>query len=226
MKKKLLAGIILNFMIPSVIIGLCWWWEIPLFMPIGFILVLLIHEAGHFLSMRCFGYESLKFYLLLPLGALVYGEKEHSRTSESAIIYLAGPLPGILIGTILSPLGARLDSDIITFLAIIFLFINTVNLLPIFPLDGGQLLVTIFRLNRKQILFVIKVSLAVTTAAMVIFWLFELIILIAIQVYCFIDLRADKDFINDHFYDLNKIKLVLVLLIYLLSLVMALTAIG
>ncbi len=197
-----------------------------MFIPIGLIAVLVIHEVGHLLSMKYFGYGDLEFYMLLPFGAVAYGEKEYSRTSESMIIYLAGPLPGILIGSILASIGTVLNLDIIIYLAIMFLFINTINLLPIFPLDGGRLLTSIFRLNKKQLLFVILVSLTLTIIAMVFFWLFDLVILIAIQVYLFITLRSEKNFMDDNLYDLNKPKVVLALLIYFVSLAVAIFSIA
>jgi len=108
----------------------------------------------------------------------------------------------------------------------LFLGINTYNLLPIYPLDGGQLLGTIFRLNRKQLLFLILVLLFVTTLAMVMFRLFILFILIAVQVYWFIILRSEKDFKNDDFYDLNKTKVVLAFLVYVCSLGLALASVA
>src|SRR4030095_10995692 len=63
---------------------------------------------------------------------------------QSAIILLAGPVPGIFLGIILHFLSIQLDLDFLNTVAWILIFLNLLNLLPVYPLDGGQLLHRLF----------------------------------------------------------------------------------
>ncbi|HOZ68152.1 MAG TPA: site-2 protease family protein [Chitinophagaceae bacterium] len=111
--------------------------------------IVLIHEMGHFLAMKIFRYNELGIFFIPLLGAYVSGSKREVSQLQSAIILLAGPLPGILIGIGcfylsrfspgLSPFGLDLEQ-----IAKLFILLNLINLLPIYPLDGGQLLNRVF----------------------------------------------------------------------------------
>ena len=113
--------------------------------------VLVFHEAGHFLAMRLVGYRDLGVLFLPLLGAYVSGSKRIVTQRESAIVILAGPIPGILLGALLYglrtnellPANGPLDLPI-DWLMMILVVLNGINLLPVYPLDGGQLLNRIF----------------------------------------------------------------------------------
>src|SRR5437868_13272177 len=68
-------------------------WEILLLITA----VVVIHEMGHFIAMKIFRYKDLGIFFIPLLGAYVSGTKREVSQKESAIILLAGPLPGILI---------------------------------------------------------------------------------------------------------------------------------
>lgn len=104
------------------------------------ILVLVIHESGHFIAMKLFRYEQLKMIFLPLLGAYVHGKKNEYSQRQRAIVLLAGPIPGILIGTVLMLFGLGDQSFWLVYAGLLFVLINALNLLPIDPLDGGQLL--------------------------------------------------------------------------------------
>ena len=111
--------------------------------------IVMIHESGHFIAMKSFRYNDLGIFFIPLLGAYVSGSKREVSQKESAIILLAGPLPGIIIGIIFyllwqkDPYGSFAG---IYYYRIAFLFIilNLFNLLPVYPLDGGQLLNRVF----------------------------------------------------------------------------------
>lgn len=113
-------------------------------------LVLLLHEGGHFIAMRRVGYRDLGVFFLPLLGAYVSGTKRVVTQRESAFVLLAGPLPGILLGSALyvgieQGVVPRTIYDFNIMTGVIFLVVlNGINLLPIYPLDGGQLLNRIF----------------------------------------------------------------------------------
>ncbi|MFA5238423.1 MAG: site-2 protease family protein [Phycisphaerae bacterium] len=113
------------------------------------VLVLLVHETGHLIGMRLFGYKNVQMFFIPFFGAAVSGEKRDVAAYKEAIVSLLGPTPGIVIGCVLVVMFAATGrNDYLTF-ANIFLFINLFNLLPFYPLDGGRFLYTVlFSRNR------------------------------------------------------------------------------
>jgi len=108
------------------------------------LVVLMIHEFGHFFAMKFFNYHNVKLFVLPLLGAYVTGKKSVVSQKQMSIIILAGPLPGIIIGTALLFYNLMNPNERVEMLANIFLIINFFNLLPFMPLDGGRLLETLF----------------------------------------------------------------------------------
>ncbi|MEO7394013.1 MAG: site-2 protease family protein [Chitinophagaceae bacterium] len=111
--------------------------------------IVMIHELGHFFAMKFFHYNDLGIFFIPLLGAYVSGSKRQVSQKQSAIILLAGPLPGIIIGitgyllwqnnTGLSIAGISLYT-----VSLSFIILNLINLIPVYPLDGGQLLNRVF----------------------------------------------------------------------------------
>jgi stage IV sporulation protein FB len=133
--------------------------------------VVMIHELGHFAAMKFFGYSDLGIFFIPLLGAYVSGTKREVSQKQSAIILLAGPLPGIIIGSVfylLDKNGHSYQLFDIAFsrIGLLFIFLNLINLLPIYPLDGGQLLNRVF-LDEESIFS--KVFVFLSVAAMVFF---------------------------------------------------------
>jgi Zn-dependent protease len=108
------------------------------------LLVLLIHEFGHFFAMKMYDYQNVKLFIIPLMGAFVSGKKQTISQRQMSIIILAGPIPGLIIGVVLYILNVSLQNDSIKMLANVFLFINFFNLLPIYPLDGGRFLENLF----------------------------------------------------------------------------------
>lgn len=81
---------------------------------------------------------------------------------------MAGPFPGILIGMFFAMMYSISHSYIYYQLALMFIFLNAFNLLPVSPLDGGQMLETLFfRTNRSvQTIFLVFSSLALIVLAL------------------------------------------------------------
>lgn len=111
--------------------------------------VVIFHELGHFLAMKFYNYKDLGIFFIPLVGAYASGKKQEVSQFQSAVILLAGPVPGIVLGTILYLTAPHLANDynIIEFLqkmARILIILNLFNLLPVYPLDGGQLLNRLF----------------------------------------------------------------------------------
>jgi len=103
------------------------------------VVVILIHEIGHFIGMKLFGYRNIQMFFIPFFGAAVAGQSDSVPAYKKAIITLLGPLPGIILGTICLVIYAKTNTQIYMQLATMFLIINCFNLLPFFPLDGGRL---------------------------------------------------------------------------------------
>ncbi|MFM6947293.1 MAG: site-2 protease family protein [Flavobacteriales bacterium] len=110
------------------------------------VLVLLIHEFGHFLLMKRFRYQDLRMLFIPLMGAFVQGSKMKYSQKESFLVIAAGPIPGVIIGLICLHFSVLNQAAWLLELSFLFLFLNVLNLLPIDPLDGGQL----FKLFVKQ----------------------------------------------------------------------------
>jgi stage IV sporulation protein FB len=111
--------------------------------------IVMFHELGHFFAMKYFRYNDLGIFFIPLLGAYVSGTKREVSQKESAIILLAGPLPGIILGSvfyILSQNNPSLEISSISFdrIGMLLIFLNLINLFPVYPLDGGQLLNRVF----------------------------------------------------------------------------------
>ena len=118
--------------------------------------IIVFHELGHFTAMKIFKYNDLGIFFIPLLGAYVSGTKQEVSQRQSAIILLAGPVPGIVVGIILLLIPGNdsiMLSETISLdeVAKASIFLNLLNLLPIYPLDGGQLLHRLF-LDSSQVI--------------------------------------------------------------------------
>lgn len=144
-----------------------------LFYTLALLAALIVHELGHALGMRVFGYRNINVMLLPMMGALTTGlPKGKKKPWQEAIILLMGPVPGLIIGAGLFAAGSFADGGTFpgipgTGVGIVFIIINAFNLLPVMPLDGGRLvnLLLLGRSPRLQSVFMVLSMLAAGTGA-------------------------------------------------------------
>ena len=115
------------------------------------VLILFIHEMGHFIAMKVFGYNGVNMFFIPLIGAMVTGEKERVSQSQRAIIVLAGSIPGVLIGCGIIAYAQTIGHTGAAIAGFMFLLINILNLLPLDPLDGGKLIETLFFSSNEKI---------------------------------------------------------------------------
>jgi len=116
-----------------------WWldWKTAL----AVVIVLLVHECGHAVAMRLFGYRDLNMFFIPMMGAVVTGNVKNIPVWKQAIVLLAGPVPGLLFGIAVAlNIHAFAPGSFITVLGLNAAFLNAFNLLPLSFLDGGKLL--------------------------------------------------------------------------------------
>ncbi len=101
---------------------------------------LLFHESGHFFGMKVFGYRDVKMFFIPFFGAAVSGRKTDTAGWKEAVVTLLGPVPGVLLGCGLGTLWMLEPSPFLGKCALMLLLLNGLNLLPLYPLDGGRFL--------------------------------------------------------------------------------------
>lgn len=162
--------------------------------------IVVIHEMGHFAAMKFFRYKDLGIFFIPLLGAYVSGSKREVSEKQSAIILLAGPIPGIVFGCLFYLLGMRYPDQLLfndyylTYENIgrWFIILNLFNLLPIYPLDGGQLLNRVF-LDEESWLG--KIFVFASAAFMVwVAWKLHFYVLLIFPAIMLLRLRSDKKF--------------------------------
>jgi tetratricopeptide (TPR) repeat protein/Zn-dependent protease len=124
-----------------------------------FILVLLFHELGHVLAMVAFGYRDTTMLFVPWLGALATGKKENASLAEKVWLSLAGPLPGLILGIGLAIVFPN-DTSWLKDARVMLISLNIFNLLPIYPLDGGQVVESLI-FSRRPYLGIIFQSIGV-----------------------------------------------------------------
>jgi stage IV sporulation protein FB len=123
-----------------------------LFMLVGTVVLfisILVHEMGHALCGKHYG-DRVPSILLYGLGGLYFPGSIRLREGKQIWMCLCGPLAGFILGAVAAGALFALRhewlpySDLLYFIIWSAIWINLiwglVNLLPIFPLDGGQIL--------------------------------------------------------------------------------------
>jgi membrane-associated protease RseP (regulator of RpoE activity) len=109
-------------------------WEFGL----GLVLLILVHEMGHFVEAKRQGLSVTLPQFVPFFGAYVKIRQAHLAPWNSALVSLAGPFLGSIGAAVCwaaSPYG---DTQLLVGLANIGFLLNAFNLLPIGFLDGGQ----------------------------------------------------------------------------------------
>ncbi len=103
------------------------------------LMVIAIHEAGHFLAMKLFGYRDVRMFFIPFLGGAVSGVQTVPSAAKQTLTAMAGPVPGLGIGCLCLMLFVITRHPLWTTAAKLFIVINMFNFLPIYPLDGGRI---------------------------------------------------------------------------------------
>jgi len=115
--------------------ALFWGWKFA----VGAVLLLLVHELGHYLEARRQGLDVSAPMFIPFLGAAILLRENPLSAWREAQIAAAGPIVGSLGAAIVWAVGEQTDSEFLVALAFFGFFINLFNLLPITPLDGGRM---------------------------------------------------------------------------------------
>jgi Zn-dependent protease len=115
---------------------------------LGLVLLLLVHEMGHFVLIRAKGLPASLPIFIPFLGAYVAMRRMPQSVRDEAEIALAGPLAGALAGAACFLAYYEVgepEGHTLLFLAYFSFLINLLNLIPVWPLDGGRVVGAISR---------------------------------------------------------------------------------
>ncbi|MBR1925493.1 MAG: hypothetical protein IJ837_01405 [Clostridia bacterium] len=116
---------------------------------VAYLLVLLLHEYAHFLVANKMGYH-LNTFNLMPHGISLSGKNILFSYKDEIIIALAGPFVNIILAIFGFALWWIFPESYIYTKLFVFanLFTGLINFLPVFPMDGGRVMLAI--LSKKH----------------------------------------------------------------------------
>jgi Zn-dependent protease len=110
-----------------------WWYAV------GFVLLIFVHEMGHFVAARQRGLRVGAPTFVPFVGAWVELKDRPHDAAMEAYIGIAGPVAGTLGALVCLYLARNYNSQLLLALAYAGFFINLFNLIPLSPFDGGRI---------------------------------------------------------------------------------------
>jgi len=105
---------------------------------VGFVLLIFVHEMGHYLAARQRGLN-VGLPTFIPFVGAWIAMKDMPRNVEvEAYVGLAGPVVGTLGALACYYLARGYDSNLLLALSYAGFFLNLFNLIPLSPFDGGR----------------------------------------------------------------------------------------
>jgi Zn-dependent protease len=115
---------------------------------IGFAVLILIHEMGHFVDIKRRGLPADMPVFLPGLGAYVRWQALGVPLETRAAVSLAGPLAGFLASLVCAALWWQTHNPYWGALARVGAMLNLLNLIPVWVLDGGQAALALSKTER------------------------------------------------------------------------------
>jgi len=119
---------------------------------IGFATLILIHEMGHFIDVKRRGLPAEMPVFLPGFGAYVRWQALGVSLETRAAVSLAGPLAGFLAAVACAALWWQTGNPLWAALARAGAFLNLLNLIPVWMLDGGQAALALSKMERVVLL--------------------------------------------------------------------------
>jgi Zn-dependent protease len=103
------------------------------------VLLLLVHELGHYLEARRQGLDVSAPMFIPFLGAAILLRENPLNAWREALVAFAGPIVGSLGAAVVWVVGEQQNSEFLLALAFTGFLVNLFNLIPVVPLDGGRI---------------------------------------------------------------------------------------
>jgi len=110
-----------------------WWYAV------GFVLLILVHEMGHYIAARQRGLNVGVPTFIPFVGAWIALKEQPMNAETEAYVGFAGPLVGTVGALICYFLARYYDNSLLLALSYAGFFINLFNLIPLSPFDGGRI---------------------------------------------------------------------------------------
>jgi Zn-dependent protease len=151
-KTALLLLFKLKFLLSFAAFFGVYWAIYGLWFGAGFALSILIHELGHVFAVKRLGFKADLPVFLPGFGAFVRWQGFNISLTDRADIALAGPLAGLLAAAVCMALYVATQRPVFAALAHTGAWLNLLNLIPVWILDGGQATNALSRLQRGLLL--------------------------------------------------------------------------
>lgn len=130
---------------------------------LSFIGVVAMHEFGHFVGMRLFRYSEPNFMFYSWVAERAQKHLRPISQRNKILTLQLGPVPGMLVGIVLFFIALNSQSEVWLWLSMVFISVNMFSLLPIDPLDGGNIIKSLFfpKSQKPYLYFVLASSLVI-----------------------------------------------------------------
>ena len=106
---------------------------------VGFVLLLFVHELGHYIAARQRGLDVGMPTFIPFVGAWIQMKSLPHSVETEAYVGMAGPLVGTVGALVCYLLARSYDSNLLLALSYAGFFLNLFNLIPLSPFDGGRI---------------------------------------------------------------------------------------
>lgn len=110
---------------------------------VGFVLLILIHEMGHFIAAKNRGLKASLPMFIPFVGAWIKLKDQPVDAETEAFIALAGPMLGSFAAFICYLIAKNTGTEVFMALALAGFVLNLINLIPVALLDGGKVMAVV-----------------------------------------------------------------------------------
>lgn len=135
LKAGKFVGTALSMLVTIGIYGSMFGWKYA----IGFVLLIFVHEMGHFITARQIGLNVSAPVFIPFIGAFIAMKDQPHNAVTEAKVALGGPVWGSLASLFCLVIGLNFNNGLWMALAYSGFLINIFNLIPVSPLDGGRI---------------------------------------------------------------------------------------
>ncbi len=107
---------------------------------VALVVMIFVHEMGHVLEIRRQGMRATAPIFIPLMGAAISQRQHPTDALKQAQIGIAGPIAGTVGATVAFVLYNATGNPIFLFAAVIGFFLNLLNLIPVWQLDGAWIL--------------------------------------------------------------------------------------
>lgn len=147
-KTILFALFKLKFLLSFVAFMGIYWAAFGMKFGVGFAVLILLHEMGHFIDIKRRGLPAEMPVFLPGFGAFVRWQAMGVSLETRAAVSLAGPLAGLFAALVCAALWWQTGDPLWGALARVGAVLNLLNLIPVWMLDGGQAVQALSKMER------------------------------------------------------------------------------